>query len=192
MTLILASQSPRRRELLALLGIPFEVAHADVDETPLPDESPDAMTRRLALRKAEAIYARHGPGAWVLGGDTTVTIDGLILGKPENHEQATAMLERLSGETHSVVSAVALVGKDFSEIALSRTEVSFGDWWPSQIQAYCDSGEPFDKAGGYGIQGYAGAFVRDISGSYSGVVGLPLYETRLLLEKAGLIKATLA
>ncbi len=192
MTLILASQSPRRRELLALLGIPFEVAHADVDETPLPDEDPELMTSRLALTKAEAVYARHGPGSWVLGGDTTVTIDGLILGKPENHEEATAMLERLSGETHSVVSAVALVGKSFSEVALSRTAVSFGDWWPSQIQAYCDSGEPFDKAGGYGIQGYAGAFVRDISGSYSGVVGLPLYETRLLLEKAGLIKATLA
>lgn len=192
MTFILASQSPRRRELLALLGIPFDVAHADIDETPLPDEDPDLMTTRLALAKAEAIYAQHDPGTWVIGGDTTVIIDGEILGKPSNHAEATAMLERLSGESHIVVSAVALVGENFSDVALSRTQVSFGDWWPSQIQAYCDSGEPFDKAGGYGIQGYAGAFVRDISGSYSGVVGLPLYETRLMLEKAGLIKATLA
>lgn len=192
MSLILASQSPRRRELLALLGLPFEVTHADVDETPLPDEAPEDMTRRLALKKALKVFAQHGPEAWVLGGDTTVTIDGEVLGKPDSQEAAMAMLKRLSGSRHSVVSAVALVGDNFCHVEISRTWVTFGEWSPDQMRAYCDSGEPFDKAGGYGIQGYAGAFVRDITGSYSGVVGLPLYETRLLLEKAGLLKANLA
>lgn len=192
MSLILASQSPRRRELLALLGLPFEVTHADVDETPLPDEAPEDMTRRLALKKALKVFAQHGPKAWVLGGDTTVTIDGEVLGKPDSQEAAMAMLKRLSGSSHSVVSAVALVGDNFCHVEISRTWVTFGEWSPDQMRAYCGSGEPFDKAGGYGIQGYAGAFVRDITGSYSGVVGLPLYETRLLLEKAGLLKANLA
>lgn len=192
MSLILASQSPRRLELLALLGLPFEVTHADVDETPLPDEAPEDMTRRLALKKALKVFAQHGPEAWVLGGDTTVSIDGEVLGKPDSQEAAMAMLKRLSGGRHSVVSAVALVGDNFCQVEISRTWVTFGEWSPDQMRAYCDSGEPFDKAGGYGIQGYAGAFVRDITGSYSGVVGLPLYETRLLLEKAGLLKANLA
>lgn len=192
MSLILASQSPRRRELLALLGLPFEVTHADVDETPLPDEAPEDMTRRLALKKALKVFAQHGPEAWVLGGDTTVSIDGEVLGKPDSQEAAMAMLKRLSGSRHSVVSAVALVGDNFCHVEISHTWVTFGEWSTDQMRAYCDSGEPFDKAGGYGIQGYAGAFVRDITGSYSGVVGLPLYETRLLLEKAGLLKANLA
>ncbi|MGB5707794.1 MAG: nucleoside triphosphate pyrophosphatase [Arenicellales bacterium] len=191
MSLILASQSPRRRELLALLRLPFEVTHADVDESPLPDEAPEDMTRRLALKKALTVFAQNGPGAWVLGGDTTVTIDREVLGKPDNQEAAMAMLKRLSGSRHSVVSAVALVGDSFCHTKISHTWVTFGEWSPHQMRSYCDSGEPFDKAGGYGIQGYAGAFVRDITGSYSGVVGLPLYETRLLLEKAGLLKANL-
>lgn len=177
---------------MALLGLPFEVTHADVDETPLPDEAPEDMTRRLALKKALTVFAQLGPEAWVLGGDTTVTIDGEVLGKPDNQETAMAMLKRLSGSRHSVVSAVALVGDNFCHARISHTWVTFGEWSPEQMHAYCDSGEPFDKAGGYGIQGYAGAFVRDITGSYSGVVGLPLYETRLLLEKAGLLKANLA
>ncbi len=184
MTLILASRSPRRQELLAQFNIPFSVQEADLDESPLERESPKAMTRRLALAKAVHIYEQNPASAWVLGGDTTVALGDVALGKPENREQAVQMLTALSDTTHVVVSAVALVGDGFAECHVSCTDVTFGPLTPDQIDAYCDSGEPFDKAGGYGIQGFAGAYVKELRGSYSGVVGLPLFETRLLLEQA--------
>lgn len=184
--LILASRSPRRRELLSLFGLPFSVRDADVDESPLKGESPEEMTGRLARLKSESV-ASLAPDSWVLGGDTTVAVDGEALGKPADRTQAVAMLERLSGGRHDVISAVALVGPSFTGVEVSHTQVDFMELTPDMIAAYCDTLEPYDKAGGYGIQGPAGTFVREIHGSYSGVVGLPLYETRMLLHRAGLI-----
>ena len=184
--LILASRSPRRRELLSLFGLPFSVRDADVDESPLKDESPGDMTVRLARMKSEAV-ASQAAGSWVLGGDTTVAVDGEALGKPADRAEAVAMLERLSGRRHEVISAVALTGSGFAGAETSHTQVDFMVLTPDMIAAYCDTQEPYDKAGGYGIQGPAGTFVREIHGSYSGVVGLPLYETRMLLQRAGLV-----
>ena len=184
--IVLASRSPRRRELLALFDLPFEVLDADVDEAPRAGESAEAMTERLAVAKATAVSCRC-PGRWVLGGDTTVFVDGDLLGKPADRSEAIHMLERLSGRSHEVVSAVSLIGPDFKGVDISLTSVDFMDLSPGMIAAYCDTGEPFDKAGGYGIQGQAGTFVKAIRGSYSGIVGLPLFETRMLLHRAGLI-----
>ncbi len=184
--LILASRSPRRQELLRLFDLDFDIREADVDETPLADESAVVMTERLAKWKAQTV-ATDLPDHWVLGGDTTVSIDGDILGKPTDRTEAIHMLERLSGHNHGVISAVALVGPDFVGTDVSVTSVTFMELTPGMIAQYCDTGEPYDKAGGYGIQGPAGTFVREIRGSYSGVVGLPLYETRMLLHRAGLI-----
>ena len=184
--LILASSSPRRRELLGLFGLPFDVRHANVDERPHPGESPGAMTERLASAKASAVAA-DWPDHWVLGGDTTVSLDGRILGKPANRADAASMLACLSGRSHEVISAVTLLGPGFQDAHRSRSIVDFMTLSPAMIESYCDSGEPFDKAGGYGIQGPAGTFVKSIHGSYSGIVGLPLYETRLLLQRAALL-----
>jgi len=187
MSLILASRSPRRQQLLAQFNLPFSIQEADLDETPLDNETPEAMTERLAVAKAMTIFAQRPSDTWVLGGDTTVALGNEALGKPENTQQATRMLSTLSASTHRVVSAVALVGADFCESRISTTWVTFDTLTKSQIAAYCASGEPFDKAGGYGIQGLAGAYVKELRGSYSGVVGLPLFETRLLLEQARLL-----
>ena len=187
MKLILASSSPRRRELLGVFGIEFEIDSADIDESPRTNETPAAMTERLARQKAEHIFSARGQIGWVLGGDTTVAVGDMMLGKPAEHNEAVAMLERLSGREHRVISAVALVGPGFSQGAISVTTVLFDTLSTEQIARYCDSDEPYDKAGGYGIQGLAGTFVRELRGSYSGVVGLPLYETRQLLEQAGLM-----
>lgn len=184
--LILASRSPRRQALLRLFDLDFGILDADVDETPLADESAADMTERLATLKARTVAGAR-PDCWVLGGDTTVSIDGEILGKPADRAEAIHMLERLSGREHEVITAVALVGPDFVGTDLSVTRVDFMELSPGMIAGYCDTGEPYDKAGGYGIQGAAGTFVRGIRGSYSGVVGLPLYETRMLLHRAGLI-----
>lgn len=185
--LVLASSSPRRIELLSLFGVAFETIAADVDETSLQGESPGGMTLRLATLKVEHIYQTLGPGHAVLGGDTTVAIDGHTLGKPADRMAAIEMLERLSGRQHEVISGVALKTDESTATRCSRTAVRFGKLSRRQIELYCDSGEPYDKAGGYGIQGLAGAYVEEITGSHSGVVGLPLFETRQLLESAGLI-----
>ena len=192
-TLILASESPRRRRMLARLGVSFRTEAAALDETRQPHESPPDMTVRLALLKAQTVFDRLGaaPAAHlahlVLAGDTAVAIGDEILGKPADRDHAMAMLRRLSGATHTVFSAVALVaGEPISgkqAHRLSATEVTFERLDARQIEIYCDSEEPFDKAGAYAIQGFAGAFVRRINGSYSGVVGLPLWETRQLLRQ---------
>lgn len=190
MRLILASSSPRRKVLLALFGIRFDIIAANIDEVALPGETPEQLTSRLAIEKAQHVHLSSGAGSVVLGGDTTVTIDGGVLGKPTDRSDAVAMLTRLSGTQHTVLSAVALVREQGTQSQLSRTLVRFGTMTPTQIERYCDSGEPYDKAGGYGIQGIAGAFVEEIRGSHSGVVGLPLRETRLLLETAGLLSSS--
>lgn len=182
--LVLASASPRRRELLAVLGVEFSVVPANIDETVLPGEAPRDYVRRMALEKALAGAA--GPGAaGVLGCDTAVIVDDDILGKPADRQDGMAMLARLSGRSHQVLSAVVLVDADGRSEALSVTEVSFRAITEAEAAAYWASGEPADKAGGYGIQGIGAVFVAGIKGSYTGVVGLPLFETAALLGERG-------
>ena len=186
--LCLASASPRRRELLWQIGVPHLVQPADLDERCAPHESPADYVARLALAKAKAILAaRQGitPALPVLGADTTVSIDGLILGKPADLPQLRDMLGRLSGREHEVWSAVALVGAGEPFCRLSCTRVRFRPLYLAEIERYWQSGEPCDKAGGYAIQGLGAVFVERIEGSFSGVVGLPLAETAAMLVAAG-------
>jgi len=186
-TLVLASASPRRAELLRQIGVQFLCLPVDIDETVRVAESARDYVLRLAQEKAQAGFARHGdPSVWSLGSDTTVTLGGEILGKPLDHDDAVAMLHRLSGQHHQVMTAVALVGADGCRSAVVVTDVTFRPLTHDQIEAYCVTGEPMDKAGGYGIQGMGGVFVESIHGSYSSVVGLPLAETAQLLAEAGL------
>jgi len=184
--LILASASPRRRELLSLFELDFEVEPADIDETVRAGEVPDDYVRRVAREKALAIHQRLDE-CFVLGSDTAVVVDGECLGKPADDARAREMLQRLSGSEHRVLSAVALVapGGRVTE-RLSTTRVQFAPLPLTWIERYIASGEPRDKAGAYGIQGSAGIWVRSLSGSYTGVVGLPLFETGELLRQAGL------
>jgi len=183
----LASSSPRRSDLLRQAGIQFEVLVSGVDETPLSNEMPEHYVRRLALEKARDVYHRrqqqHMARVPVLGADTAVILAGEILGKPIDRAEAEAMLAKLSGKTHEVLSAVALVYQDKELVALSRSLISFVALTREDIATYCDTGEPVDKAGAYGIQGKAATFIRHIEGSYSGVVGLPLYEVTQLLKQ---------
>lgn len=193
----LASQSPRRRELLKQVGVRFEMLllrsdprrPADVDETPLAGESPDVYVRRICETKARAgwnaLLSRNLPPFPVLASDTTVTLDGAILGKPRDREDAAAMLRRLSGRQHQVLSAVAVAFDERVEIRVSSTVVTFAALSEERMQRYVLTNEGHDKAGAYGIQGHAGAFVERIEGSYSGVMGLPLFETVELLRAFG-------
>lgn len=180
---ILASSSPRRHELLAALGVEFSTAVADVDETPAADETADAMVLRLAAAKASAIASE--PGDVVIGADTAVVLGQRIFGKPAGRADALAMLAALSGRTHRVVTGVAVRRGDELTTALSSTDVRFRDIDPDEARRYWHSGEPRDKAGAYAIQGRGGIFVAAIMGSYSGVVGLPVFETARLLATAG-------
>lgn len=183
----LASRSPRRAELLRQIGVCFGTVPADVPEDRLPGQSPRDYALAVALAKARAGAARAPGPLPVLGADTDVVIDGEILGKPRDRDHALAMLARLSDRTHEVYSAVALIHADRMrvETALSVTRVEFGAIDPCEAAAYWDGGEPRDKAGAYAIQGHAARWVRAIHGSYSGVVGLPLYETVQLLARFG-------
>lgn len=184
----LASQSPRRRELLQQLGLRFLVQAADIDETVLPSEMAEACVSRLARGKAETVW--NSPARIqsipVLAADTIVVLDNKILGKPRDDDEACAMLQQLSGRQHRVMSAVALHFEDRQESLVQTSVVSFAKLSPLQIQNYVASGEPADKAGAYAIQGRAAAFVSDLRGSYSGVVGLPLHETCRLLRQFGI------
>lgn len=182
--LILASSSPRRAQLLRALGIPFRVQPADVDETRQSDESAEDMVLRLAAAKAAAVSATE-PEV-VIAADTAVVLGNEIFGKPRGEEDAIRMLSALSGKTHRVVTGVAVHAGQSMTTALSSTEVSFRDIEPDEARRYWHSGEPQDKAGAYAIQGRGGVFVRAIMGSYSGVVGLPIFETAELLRKAGI------
>lgn len=192
-TLYLASQSPRRRELLTQVGISFESLNIDVDETSKENESAEDYVVRLAKEKALAGWIvekqRNIP---VLGSDTAVVINGIILGKPEDDADAIRMLNLLSGKTHQVMTAVALAlpreNSSQPELCsvISVSEVTFKVLSPSEIEQYVLSGECNDKAGSYAVQGVAAAFITHLSGSYSGVMGLPLYETVELLNKAGI------
>ena len=185
--LYLASRSPRRQELLRQVGLRFEAIAAHVEERREPGQTPADYAVAMALAKARAV--RPPAPLPVLGADTDVVIDDEILGKPAGRDEALAMLERLSDRTHEVFSAVAVVQDGRAETALSVTRVRFGPVTPAQAEAYWDTGEPADKAGAYGIQGAGAQFVREIQGSYSGVVGLPLYETLELLKRFGVAPA---
>jgi len=185
--LILASGSPRRRELLHQIGVAHAVQVADVDERQLPGEDPADCAARLAVAKARAVHAATPARAAlpVLGADTLVVQDGVTLGKPRDRADALDMLQRLSGRAHRVLSAVALVTAAGVATRLSDSEVRFRCLTPAECAAYWDTGEPRDKAGAYAIQGLGAVFVAALNGSYSGVMGLPLFETAELLAAAG-------
>ena len=182
LTLQLASTSPRRREILESLGLEFSVVHVDVDESPLAGETPGEMVVRLAVAKAEAAHV--GPASVVIAADTAVVVDDQALGKPVDQDDCLAMLEALSGRVHKVLTGVAVHAADQARTALSETDVYFREIGRDEALAYWQSGEPCDKAGAYAIQGLGGAFVERIEGSYSGVVGLPVFETMSLLKQA--------
>jgi septum formation protein len=194
----LASKSPRRRELLRQVGIDFELLllrsdgprGPDVTEAVLPGEAPLDYVARVAREKAafaaELVVKRRMAPRPVLAADTTVVINGAILGKPANAAEAIAMLNRLSGRTHQVLTSIAVRSADFTGQVTQVSEVRFGALSPAAIAAYCATAEPYDKAGGYGIQGPAAQFIEHIAGSHSGIMGLPVYETVQLLRQAGL------
>lgn len=184
--LVLASESPRRLALLRQIGVePHHVEPAQLDETPLPKETPRRLALRLAAAKAEALAQRH-PHAFVLAADTVVAVGRRVLPKVESDSQGEACLELLSGRNHSVLTAVCVVAPDGRRATrLSETRVRFKRLTDDDVAAYLRSGEGLGKAGGYAIQGLAGAFVANLQGSYSGVVGLPLYETANLLRGLG-------
>jgi len=181
---MLASSSPRRAAILRALGLEFSAAGVDLDEQRRAGEPADALVLRLATEKAATARLIHN--VTVLAADTVVVVDDDILGKPRDQEHALAMLARLSGRDHQVLTGVALHWDGGERSVLSVSHVSFRDIGPDEALAYWQSGEPCDKAGAYAIQGLGGIFVRAVRGSYSGVVGLPVYETAALLADAGI------
>ncbi len=184
--IILASASPRRRELLHQIGVQFDQQVAEIDETPRKNEPAEAYVVRLALEKARAIQARLGDDEVpVLGADTAVVIDEEILGKPRDESHAAAMLRQLAGREHRVLSAIALVGqRELCRVSESR--VHFRALTDNEIAAYWRTGEPAGKAGGYAVQGIGAIFIEQLQGSYSGVMGLPVFETAQLLQEFGI------
>ncbi|WP_445367431.1 Maf family protein [Methylomonas sp. BW4-1] len=183
--LILASASPRRSELLKQIGIRHSIMAVDIDETPRPGETPTAYVERVAAEKSALCLATVGTDLPVLAADTSVICDGRILGKPDDLQHAIEMLSHLSGRSHQVYSAVSLRGEQHWQ-ALSVSEVRFRPLSHQEIVAYWQTGEPYDKAGAYAIQGLASVFIESITGSFSGVMGLPLFETAQLLSLAGI------
>lgn len=184
---LLVSGSPRRRELLATIEVLFEVYDADIDETRRPGEEPQDYTIRLAREKAMAGVAVKGHDVPALGADTIVLVDAQVMGKPDSPGHAAQMLRRLSGRRHQVITSVAVMGRD--QQLDHRTQcswVEFGEIPGAWIEQYCQRAEPMDKAGAYAVQGLSAQWIRHIEGSYSGVMGLPLFETSQLLRQAGL------
>lgn len=184
----LASASPRRRELLERIGVRYATLAQDVDERPHDGEAPEVFVIRLALAKARAGLAGRPAGDWrpVLGADTAVVVDDEILGKPAGRAEAMAMLERLAGRTHRVLTGVAMVDGEHEATRLSLSGVTLRPIADAEREAYWASGEPRGKAGGYAVQGRGGVFVEQLEGSYSGVMGLPLFETHDLLAEFGI------
>ncbi|EDY86042.1 septum formation protein Maf [gamma proteobacterium HTCC5015] len=185
----LASQSPRRRQLLAQMGVPFEAFSVDIDEAQLAEERAEQLVARLALAKAREgqrrLQERGVEHPLVLGSDTEVVLDGEALGKPQNQQHAAAMLKQLAGRSHRVLCAVALVQGEREWVETVENTVHMAALSEAEIERYWQTGEPIGKAGGYGIQGAAAAFIRHIEGSYSAVMGLPLYQTAELLRQVG-------
>lgn len=184
--LILASGSPRRKELLDQIGVNFIVEAVVVDESLREHEQPQAYVQRLATLKAEVGQRRAQHSLPVLGADTIVFVEGQILGKPRDKREALGMLERLSGRRHQVLSAVSMVADGCKAIRLCTSHVSFRHISATEREKYCKTGEPLGKAGAYAIQGKAAVFIERLEGSYSGVMGLPLYETARLLAEVGI------
>ncbi|MBJ94813.1 MAG: hypothetical protein CMP23_10130 [Rickettsiales bacterium] len=188
MPLVLASGSPRRRELLANAGLDFSICSIPIDESPIDNEAPVNMASRLAREKAQAVASQHDKRALILGADTIVILDQLVLGKPTGPEDAVRTLELLSGRRHQVVTAFAITvspeAVDWS-IRSVITRVYFRPLERQQIEAYVATGEPLDKAGSYGIQGLGGKLIERIEGSYSNVVGLPLVEVKECIARMG-------
>ena len=182
--IILASASPRRQELLKQICISCEVMPSQIDEHVHEDEHPLNYVRRIAAEKAMAITPQ-APGRLVLGADTAVVRDSQIFGKPADHDDFIDMFSQLSGQSHQVISAVCLMRGQDGSIMVSVSDVEFREIGEQEMQDYWASGEPRDKAGGYGIQGLGAMFIKKISGSYSGIMGLPLFETAELLREAG-------
>ena len=186
MDIHLASSSPRRHEILTAMGLRFTAAGVDVDETQYDGEPVADMVVRLAIAKVAAAREDVDPSLPIIGADTAVAIGDQVLGKPGSQDEALRMLASLSGRTHTVLTGVALDYAGVVRTATSLTEVRFREISPDEAQSYWQSGEPLDKAGAYAVQGIAGIFVEELSGSYSGVVGLPVFETAALLADAGL------
>jgi septum formation protein len=184
--IILASASPRRRELLEQIGIRYQVHAVDINETPLINEQPLSYVHRLAAEKSAACLASLTTSLPVLAADTTVVLGDTIMGKPKNQDDALTMLHQLSGKTHQVYTAISLRTDNTHHSAMSITDVTFKTLSEAEIIAYWHSGEPIDKAGSYAIQGKGAVFVESIRGSFSGVVGLPLFETAQLLMQQGI------
>lgn len=186
--LVLASASPRRRELLTQIGVPFETIVAGIEEVSQPGENPAEFVLRMAREKALEVLGAGDYEIPVLGSDTAVILDDEILGKPGDRAEAMSMLNRLSGRTHEVYSAVAVaVAPGEIHEALNVTRVTFAELDQDWIEAYCDTGDPMDKAGAYGVQGKAAEKISRIEGSFYGVMGLPLFETAQLLKRAKVI-----
>jgi septum formation protein len=182
---VLASSSPRRRELLTLIGVEHDVAPANIDESYLPGETPPAHAERLAREKAAVVAARM-PGAVTIGADTIVVVDGDVLGKPRDQRHAAEMLRRLSGRRHRVITAVAAVWGDTTASSVEEVDVAFRPLDDREIAAYIATGEPMDKAGAYGIQGFGATIVERVDGDYFAVMGLALNRLVRLLERLGL------
>lgn len=195
MELILASASPRRRELLSRLGLEFTVMAAQADETLCPELSPQAQVVRLSNIKAQAVRdaLEHRPGQVIVSADTVVVLDGNILGKPKDEAQAAEMLNALSGREHLVLTGVTVLTENGAQQLCEETRVFFRSLNPAEISAYIETGEPMDKAGAYGIQGYGALFVEKLIGDYYNVMGLPLCALGQLLRAAGIpiLEATL-
>jgi len=185
-TLFLASSSPRRKELLEQLGLEFKRINAPIEEVALPNETPDSFVLRMAIEKALSGFNKvAGKRIWVIGSDTAVVLNARVFGKPKNTVDSLSMLGKLSGQTHEVLSAIAVVydGEVFS--TLNKTKVQFKSLSETEMLAYIESGEPLDKAGSYAIQGLGAKFIQSIEGSYSAVMGLPLFELNQLLVESG-------
>lgn len=184
--IILASASPRRRELLDQIGIRYQVQTADIDESAFPDEDPIDLVQRLAKQKAEAVWKHSDKTLPILGADTLGVLEGCLLVKPDNFASARQMLLSMSGRAHTIHSAVALYHQGACALAVSTSQVWFRTLTEAEIAAYWQRGEPCDKAGAYAIQGIGSIFAERLEGSYSGVMGLPLFETAQLLQKIGI------
>jgi len=186
LNLVLASQSPRRRELLSLAGFTFTIQPASIPEVPSPDESPSAYVARLATEKAHAL--NPAPNQVILAADTTVALDsGLLLEKPANQQEAFAMLKALSGRSHSVFTAICLLHNKHHTTHVEHTSVWFAPLSESEIVEYIATGEPYDKAGGYGVQGQASKFIPRIEGCFFNVMGLPIHQVYRLFSEGGLL-----
>lgn len=184
--IVLASASPRRRQLLAQIGIePAEVINADIDESPLPNEQASDCVKRLAIDKAKVIAASR-TNAIVIAADTLIACDGIILGKPDSKENAFQLWKALSNRKHQVFTCVAVCKDGEVQALLNINDVEFANITPESMEAYWQTDEPKDKAGAYAIQGLAAVWIKEIRGSYSGIMGLPLYETALILKHAGI------